>query len=109
MVDHSRQQGFKGLIHKPSGRGFGKLTAQQISHLRQFLRDDQAQTLGKIQAYLLGNLGAEYTIGGINDLCKRLKIKQKRGRPDNIRQKPGAVDLFKKTSANSGPSLPMTP
>jgi len=104
-----RQQGFKGLMHKPSRRGLGKLTAQQISHLRQFLHDDQAQTLEHIQAYLLGSLGVGYSIGGISDLCKRLKIKRKRGRPVNIRQKPGAVDLFKKTSANSGPSLPMTP
>jgi len=39
----------------------------QISHLRQFLLDDQAQTLADIQAYLLRNLGVDYTIGGISD------------------------------------------
>lgn len=104
-----RQQGFEGLMHRPSRRGFGKLTAQQISHLRQFLHDDQAQTLEDIQAYLLGGLGVEYTIGGISDLCKRLKVKRKRRRPVNVRQKPGAVDLFKKASASSGPSLTTRP
>ena len=104
-----RQQGFEGLMHRPSRRGFGKLTAQQISHLRQFLRDDQAQTLENIQAYLLGSLGVQYTIGGISDLCKRLKVKRKKGRLVNVRQKPGAVELFKKTSGSSGQSSPMTP
>jgi transposase len=96
-----RHKGFEGLMQTPSRRGFGKLTSQQISHLRQFLRDDQAQTLEHIQAYLSGSLGVDYTIGGVSDLCKRLKIKRKRGRPINIRQKPGAVELFKKTSDRS--------
>lgn len=94
-----RQQGFEGMMPKPSRRGFGKLTSQQISYLRQFLHDDQAQTLEDIQAYLSGSLGVDYTIGGISDLCQRLKIKRKSGRPVNVRQKPGAVELFKKTSA----------
>jgi transposase len=93
-----RLVGFKGLMSKPSKRGFGKLTSQQISLLRQFLRDDQAQTLEHIRAYLSGSLGVDYTIGGVSELCKRLKIKRKSGRPVNIRQKPGAVEFFKKTS-----------
>lgn len=104
-----RQQGFQGLMQTPSRRGFGKLTSQQISHLRQFLHDDQAQTLEYIQAYLSGSLGVEYTIGGVSDLCKRLSIKRKRGRPVNVRQKPGAVEVFKKTSANSEAGLPTMP
>lgn len=101
-----RRQGFEGLMQKPSRRGFGKLTSQQIGHLRQFLHDDQAQTLAHIQAYLSGSLGVDYTIGGVSELCKRLKIKRKRGRPINVRQKPGAVELFKKTSDSSGAPLP---
>lgn len=101
-----RQQGLEGLMQKPRRRGFGKLTSQQISLLRQFLGDDQAQTLQDIQAYLSGSLGVEYTISGVSELCKRLKIKRKRGRPVNIRQKPGAVELFKKTSDKSGTGLP---
>ena len=95
-----RQEGFEGLMSKPSKRGFGKLTSHQISLLRQFLRDDQAQTLEHIQAYLSGSLGVEYTIGGVSELCKRLKIKRKSGRPVNVRQKSGAVELFKKTLPN---------
>lgn len=104
-----RQAGFDGLMQRPSRRGFGKLTSQQISHLRQFLHDDQAQTLEHIQTYLSGSLGVEYTIGGVSDLCKRLGIKRKRGRPVNVRQKPGAVDLFKKTLDSSGLTSQTTP
>jgi hypothetical protein len=64
--------------------------------LRQFLLDDRAEILADIQAYLQNNLGVSYTIGGISDLCKRLKIKLKTGRPVNVRQQPRAVESFKK-------------
>lgn len=67
-----------------------------MSRLGQFLLDDQAQTLADIQAYLAGSLGVEYTIGGLSDLCKRLNIKRKTGRPVNVRQPPGAIEFFKK-------------
>ncbi|WP_374755820.1 helix-turn-helix domain-containing protein [Dyadobacter luteus] len=59
---------------------------------------DQAQTLADIQAYLAGNLGVKYTIGGVSDLCKRLKIKLKTGRPVNVRQKPGSVEEFNRSA-----------
>ena len=91
-----RRQGFEGLMHKPPRRGFGKLTAQQISHLRQFLHDDQAQTLEHIQDYLLGSLGVEYTIGGISDLCKRLKIKRKVDGPSTFARSQEPSNSLKK-------------
>ncbi len=88
--------GFQALMVKPARHSLGKLSSVQMSQLRQFLFDDQAQRLEDIQAYLSGSLGVEYTIGGISALCKRLNIKQKTGRPVNVRQKPGAVAFFKK-------------
>ncbi len=45
-----------------------------MSYRRQFLLDDQAETLADIQSYLLDNLGVEYSISEISDLCNRLKI-----------------------------------
>lgn len=93
-----RTKGLAGLIDSPNRRGWGKISCQQISHLRQFLMDDQAQTLAHIQAYLAGNLGLKYSISGVSNLCQRLKIKSKTGRPVNVRQKPGAVEEFKKNS-----------
>lgn len=95
-----QQEGLSGLLKKPAWGYWGKLSSVQISHLRQFLLDDQAETLADIQAYLLNNLGVEYSISGISDLCNRLKIKLKTGRPVNVCQQPGAVEAFKKTLVN---------
>jgi transposase len=92
-------KGIKDLLVKAKRLRWGKLSSQQISLLRQFLLDDQAQTLAHIQAYLAGSLGVKYSISGVGSLCKRLKIKPKTGRPVNLRQAPGAVDEFKKNFA----------
>jgi transposase len=88
--------GISSLLSTYAERWWGKLSSVQISQLRSFLLSHQAQTLADIQAYLAGNLGVKYSISGVSDLCKRLKIKSKTGRPVNIRQKPGSVDEFKK-------------
>lgn len=88
--------GISSLLSTYAERWWGKLSSVQISQLRSFLLSDQAQTLANIQAYLAGNLGVKYSISGVSDLCKRLKIKAKTGRPVNVRQKPGSVDDFKK-------------
>ena len=93
-----QQEGLAGLQKKPAWGYWGKLSSVQIAQLRQFLLDDQAETLADIQAYLKNNLGVSYTIGGVSDLCKRLKIKPKTGRPVNVRQQPGAIEEFKKNS-----------
>jgi transposase len=92
-----QQQGLASLLVPRKATYFGKLSTTQISHLRRFLLDDQAQTLADIQAYLVGSLGIEYTIGGVFDLCKRLKIKAKTGRPVHAHQAPGAVEAYKKS------------
>jgi transposase len=94
-----RTKGLSDLIMPAKRLRWPKLSSQQISHLRQFLLDDQAQTLEHIQTYLAGNLGVKYSISGIATLCKRLKIKPKTGRPVNVRQVPGAVEEFKKNFA----------
>lgn len=91
-----RTKGIEGLLLAAKRLRWGKLSSQQISYLRQFLLDDQAQTLADIQAYLKGKLGVAYSISGVGSLCKRLKIKPKTGRPVNLRQQPGAMDEFKK-------------
>lgn len=95
-----RQDGLDALHRPRQATYLGKLSTTQISRLRQFLRDDQAYSLADIQAYLAGSLGITYTIGGVSDLCKRLKIKLKTGRPTHAHQRPGAVEEFKKTSPN---------
>ena len=91
-----REQGLEALTANHFTGYWGKLSSVQISRLRQYLFDNQAQTLADIKAYLEGSLGVTYTEGGVSDLCARLKIKLKTGRPVNVRQEPGAVEAFKK-------------
>ena len=93
------KNGLEDLMMKAKRLRWGKLSSQQITHLRRFLLDDQAQTLAHIQAYIARNLGVKYSISGVGSLCKRLKIKLKTGRPVNVRQAPGAVEEFKKNFA----------
>ncbi len=91
-----QEAGLEALMSQPARRGWGRLSSCQISQLRQFLLADQAQTLADIQAYLMTSFAITYSLGGISHLCKRLKIKQKTGRPVNVRQQPGAIEFFKK-------------
>ena len=76
---------------------WGKLSSAQISQLRAYLFTDQAQTLGQIQTFVLDSFGVSYTIAGLSELCHRLQIKPKKGRPVNVRQEPGAIEAFKKS------------
>ncbi|MBC3795404.1 helix-turn-helix domain-containing protein, partial [Spirosoma utsteinense] len=89
-------EGLEALIEVRSQPYVGKLSFTQISHLRQFLYDDQAHSLADVQAYLAGSHGVNYTIGGVSAVCKRLKIKKKTGRPVHICQMPDAVETYKK-------------
>jgi transposase len=93
-----QQHGLEGLLEDRKQGYFGKLSFVQISHLRRYLLADQAYTLADIQAYLSGSLGVEYTIGGVFDLCKRLGIKLKTGRPVHAHQNKDELEFFKKTS-----------
>jgi len=88
--------GLQKLITPTQSTYIGKLSTTQISHLRRFLMDDQASTLADIKNYIAGSLGVEYTIGGVFDLCQRLGIKRKTGRPVHAHQVAGAVEEYKK-------------
>ena len=93
-----QQNGLQALITPPKSPYIGRLSTTQISHLRRFLMDNQANTLADIRNYLSGSLGVNYTIGGVFDLCKRLQIKRKTARPVHAHQPPGAIEAFKKNS-----------
>ena len=67
-------KGLQKLITPPQSTYIGKLSTTQMSQLRRFLMDDQADTLTDIRDYIAGSLGVEYTIGGVFDLCQRLNI-----------------------------------
>ncbi len=95
-----RQQGLEALIRPRPSTYIGKLSTTQMSHMRRFLLDGQAQTLADIQTYLQDRLGVSYTIGGVFDLCKRLKIKLRTGRMGYLHQPPKALEDYKNKSSS---------
>jgi transposase len=93
-----REDGVQGVLEKTERRGFGKLSSVEISRLNEYLREFGARSLAEIRQYLKQSAGVEYTIGGVSDLCLRLKIKLKTARPANYKKDVGAVQAYKKTS-----------
>lgn len=93
-----REAGLSGVLEKTANRGFGRLSSYQISQLNRYLEQFGAQTLEEIRGYLSDSFGVRYTIGGLSDLCLRLKIKLKTARPVNYRQDAAEVAEYKKTS-----------
>jgi len=92
------KKGLDAVLETGRRRGFGKLTSTQISGLNRYLREMGARSLTEIRDYLKDSYGIQYTIGGVSDLCLRLKIKLKTARPSNYKKDAGAVAAYKKTS-----------
>jgi len=93
-----REAGLDGVLEKRDKRGFGKLSSVQISRLNEYLREFGARSLAEIQAYVQTSFGVGYTIGGLSDLCIRLRVKLKTARPSNYLKDEAAVLTYKKTS-----------
>jgi len=93
-----RKEGLVGVLAKTDSRGLGKLSAVEMSRLNSYLTEFGAKSLAEIQSYLKDSFGVSYRIGGLRDLCVRLKIKLKTARPRNYRQNQGEVETYKKTS-----------
>jgi transposase len=92
-----REGGLEAVLKKTEKRGFGKLTAVEISGLNRYLAEFGARTLAEIQQYLQAACGISYTIGGLSDLCIRLRIKLKTARPSNYQKNEAEVLTYKKT------------
>ena len=89
--------GLSSLVASPSKRGFGKLSAHQISLLRTRLSLHDISSQPQLAHWISQEFGVEYTQAGISLLLKRLKIKLKTGRPSNIRKDEAEEMAFKKT------------
>jgi len=92
-----RERGLAGVLEKEDKRGFGKLSSVEISGLNRYLREFGARSLSEIQRYLKESFGVEYTIGGLSDLCIRLRVKLKTARPSNYQKNEAEVLSYKKT------------
>lgn len=93
-----RERGLAGVLEKSERRGFGKLASVEISRLNEYLREFGARSLAEVQAYVREAFGVSYTIGGLSDLCIRLRIKLKTARPSNYLKDETEVLQYKKTS-----------
>ena len=93
-----REQGLDAVLTEKRRRGFGKLSSRQIGQLNNYLEEFGARSLAEIQKYLREMCNVLYTIGGLSDLCIRLKIKLKTVRPSNYRKDEAEVETYKKTS-----------
>ena len=92
-----RERGLEGVLEKTDKRGFGKLSSIEISRLNEYLREFGARSLAEIQQYVQKSFGVNYTIGGLSDLCIRLRVKLKTVRPSNYQKNEAEVKTYKKT------------
>src|SRR6185436_5716770 len=95
-----REGGVEGVLHKPKGWGFGKLSSQQIAQLQNYLAEFGGYSLLEIGHYLEQSFGVVYSTSGVSALCCRLKIKLKTARPANTKKDAAKVEAYKKTLAN---------
>lgn len=91
------KQGLSGLLDQSSNKWyFGKLSSYQYGVLLKYLDRDQAVTQQDIKEFLATEFNVHFTQSGISRLCKRLKIKNKTGRPSNVRKDEQGAEEFKK-------------
>lgn len=93
-----RLGGIKSVLHKNAGWQNGKLTNEQRQTLcQQLTQAEGAMSLATVQSQIETAFGVQYTIGGVSNLCQRLKIKLKTARPVNHKQDETKVTTYKKT------------
>ncbi len=102
-----RERGLEAVLEKTDQRGFGKLSSVEIGRLNGYLREFGARSLAEIQRYIREAFGVDYTIGGLSDLCIRLRVKLKTARPSNYQKNEAEVLRYKKTFPGSEPDMRM--
>ena len=98
-----RQDGIKALLTKGKSRGRNRVLSPEVeAKLIQELQDEEGfSSYKEIQRWLKAVHDVEMSYTGVHQLVHyRLKGKLKVPRPVHAKQEPGAVEAFKKTSAN---------
>lgn len=91
-----RATGLSGMSHSRYKGTTGKFDQSSRAALEERLKADDIQTLEQARGCLSAEFCAQYTVGGISSLFKRMKIKLKTGRPQNIKQNAAAREDFAK-------------
>lgn len=76
----------------------GKLSSIEISRVLQYSDNDQLVSQKQTAAFIKQEMGVNYTQAGIHYLFKRLKVKNKTGRPSNIRRDEVGAEIVKKNT-----------
>ena len=95
-----RANGIKSVLQRNARWQTGKLSVAQREQLSGHLAaTGGGESLAGVQDYIQSAFGVSYSIGGISDLCQRLKIKLKTARPVNLKKDEEKVFTYKKTLA----------
>lgn len=96
-----RETGLRAMARSNYTGGAAKLTKEQQAQFVERLKQDDIWRLEQARLFLQQECGVSYTVGGVSVLCRRLKIKLKTGRPQNVKQKAAELDDFKKKNIRS--------
>ncbi len=91
-----REAGLRAMRESRYTGGAAKLDQEQQARFVERLKQDDISTLEQARAFLQQECGVGYTIGGVSFLCRRLKVKLKTGRPQNVKQQAAELEDFKK-------------
>lgn len=93
-----RVGGIEQVLRRNRNWQQGKLSAEQRTELGEHLAaSNGAGSLALIQSHIRAAFGVDYTVGGVSDLCQRLKIKLKTARPANLKKDEERAGEYKKT------------
>jgi transposase len=92
------QGGINKLLITNTPRYLGKLSSVAISRVLQYSDSDQLVSQKQTADFIRQEMGINYTQAGIHYLFKRLKVKNKTGRPSNIRKDEVGAEVFKKST-----------
>lgn len=91
-----REAGLRVMCQSNYRGGAAKLDQERQQQFVERLRQDDIHSLEQARRFLRQECGVEYTIGGVSAVCRRLKVKLKTGRPQNVKQQTEELEDFKK-------------
>lgn len=91
-----REAGLSAMCQSHYRGGAAKLDQERQQQFIERLKQDDIWSLEQARIFLQQECGVQYTIGGVSAVCRRLKVKLKTGRPQNVKQKAEEAEDFKK-------------
>lgn len=106
-LDYSRE-GIAGLMYKPRKGSEGFLNPDQLVEFYTIILSgpDEGDLLSRyrisdLRKIVMEKWGVEYSVGGMHGLLKRMKLSHITTRPQNPKNDPAVMELWKKKSKNS--------